>query len=276
MKRKAAENKPDGTRIPENQKKCYCCKANGHITRKSPEKTTNKNGNAFFVGMCDNKEEEEQEEDKDIGYCPNCGGEGMVGLECEDCKDSGLVYENEHGQYEWPEVSPGQATTRTIKPTILELPLMMELCKEKDKLKEREKRTGFEYGWCIECNTIGPLYIMCMKCHGQGQSLTSTRKIHKNEEQEVHQLGNEEQSISEWLINSGASIHVANQEMHGSGGSKTNNSSCHDQKQKFNGSKVDWRTKDNIVRQGRKHAQVGAHPFHPKLQEENNKSVQVT
>ena len=94
----------------------------------------------------------------------------------------------------------------------LELPLMMELRKEKDKLKEMEKRTGFEYGWCIECDTIGPLYIMCMKCHGQGQSLTSTRKIHKNEEQEVHQLGNEDQDISEWLIDSGASVHVTNQE----------------------------------------------------------------
>jgi len=92
----------------------------------------------------------------------------MVGLECEDCEDSGLVYENEHGQYEWPAVPAGQEMTRTIRPTTLELPLMTELRKEKDKLKEMEKRTGFEYGWCIECDTVGPLYIMCMKCHGQG------------------------------------------------------------------------------------------------------------
>ncbi len=42
--------------------------------------------------------------------------------------------------------------------------------------------------------------------------MTYTRKIHEDEEQEVHQLGNEEQGISEWLIDSGASIHVTNQE----------------------------------------------------------------
>jgi len=101
MKRKAAKNKPDGTRIPENQKKCYCCKANGHIARNCPEKTMNKNGNAFFVGMCDDKEEEEEEpeEEEDIRFCPNCGGSSMVGLKCAECKDSSLIYENNYGIY---------------------------------------------------------------------------------------------------------------------------------------------------------------------------------
>jgi len=76
IKRKAVENKPGGTRIPESQKKFYCCKENGHIAKNCPEKKRNGNGDAFFVGMCDKEEEEEEEEQENPeDHCPNCGGE---------------------------------------------------------------------------------------------------------------------------------------------------------------------------------------------------------
>jgi len=138
MKRKAAENKPDGTRIPENQKKCYRCKANRHIARNYLEKTVTKTGDAFFVGMCDDEEEENEDEEQeeenedelkeeDIGHCPNCGGVGLVGLECADCEDSGLIYENEHGRYQQPESTQAQTSARVVQPRYFDLPILTAL-----------------------------------------------------------------------------------------------------------------------------------------------------
>jgi len=146
MKRKAAENKPDGTRIPESQKKCYRCKANGHITRNCPEEKDNKNGDAFFVRMCNNKEDDEEEErqkEEDIRHCPNCRATRLVGLECDECEDTGVIYKK-YGIYCQPETSNAQGITTETQSGIMELPVMTELHKENDKLKEKERKTGLE------------------------------------------------------------------------------------------------------------------------------------
>jgi len=64
MKTKLAENKSDGTRIPENQKKCYHCKANGHNAKNCPDKKNNKMGDAFFIRMCNIEEDDKDKEMK--------------------------------------------------------------------------------------------------------------------------------------------------------------------------------------------------------------------
>jgi len=212
MKRKAARNKPDGTRIPENQKEFYYCKANGHIAKNCPEKTTNKKGNSFFIGMCEEEEEEEPEKEDKIGHCPNCGNARQVGLECIECKDSGLIYKNEYGMYCQPETQNAQDNMTQVQPRTMELAMMTKLCKENDKLTEKERTTGLEYGWCIECDAVRPMYTMCLKCQVQGQTSTHTRKICGNTTEVVYQLGDEEQDLSEWLIDSGASVHMTNKE----------------------------------------------------------------
>jgi len=164
MKRKAVENKSNGTRIPENQKKCYRCKADGHITKNCLEKKANNTGNAFFIGMCDDKENEEEEEgeteEEDIGFCLNCGGSGMVGLECVECKDSGLVYENKPEIYHQPETQNTQETIVETWPRYMELLTMTKLHKENDILKEKERT--------LDWNTDGALSVMplehCTPC----------------------------------------------------------------------------------------------------------------
>jgi len=96
------------------------------------------------------------------------------------------------------------------QPRYIDLPTMTELCKENDKLKERERTTELEYGWCIECDMVGPLYTMCMKCHKQGEMSAHTRSIHGKATEVVYQMGDKKQDLSEWLIDSGMSIHVTN------------------------------------------------------------------
>jgi len=99
-------------------------------------------GDAFFVRMCDDEEDNEEEErdEEEIGHCPNCGGAGQVGLECTKYKDSSVIYKNKYGIYCQPEMLNAQATTTTTQPRIMELLVMTKLCKENNKLTEKERK----------------------------------------------------------------------------------------------------------------------------------------
>jgi len=119
-----------------------------------------------------------------------------VGLECNEFKDSSLIYKNDSGIYCQPEELNTQAAMATTQPKIMELPVMTKLCKENDKLTEKENATGLEFGCSIECNALGPMYTMCIRCMG---TLTHTRKRHDDWVEEVNHLGNEEQDLSKWL-----------------------------------------------------------------------------
>jgi len=73
---------------------------------------------------------------------------------------------------------------------------MTKLRKENDKLTEKERATGLEYGWCIECDAVGIMYTMCMKCHKQGRMSVHTRSIRGEVTETVYQLGDKQQNLS--------------------------------------------------------------------------------
>jgi len=87
---------------------------------------------------------------------------------------------------------------------------------------------------------LKPMYTMCMKCQEQGQMSMHTRKICKDKTEEVNQLGNEEQDLSEWLIDSGASVHLTKNR------TWTNDPSHNNWQLEFNGGKVNWRSKTTL------------------------------